>query len=226
VLSVNGLTGIVDLTTTHVTEGVNKYFTDARVLTYLEGISGYGNSKVLGTDGSGNLAWVDSTGGGGGGSASLAQNYIGYGDSSNLLTGDSSFQYDPTIYNFLQRVPTNTGDAGLVTPLLNLNAPSFSGSGLDDLTFTWNAATYESNKYGGNLTITISATGATDEFDWVYTGGYGQIIGSGIGVLMMPGSISLNDTHGDLIATVEFAATTGHTVSDQWAVSTSLTTAA
>jgi hypothetical protein len=174
--------------------------------------------QVLTTDGAGTLSFTSAGGG------SLTQNYIGFGDAGNALTGSSGFQYVSDNYNFLQTVPDNTGNAGATTSPLSFGAASFAGSGLNDLTLTWNSATYESSKYGGNLTITISSTGATDEFDWSYTGGYSQIIGSGTGVLMMPGVISLTDTNGDLIATVEFAATTGHTLSDQWTAGTSLTT--
>ena len=67
-------------------------------------------------------------------SATLTQNYIGFGNSSNVLTGDSSFQYNFNDLNFNQTVPDNTGNAGITTSPPSFGAASCIGSGLNDLT--------------------------------------------------------------------------------------------
>lgn len=48
-------------------------------------------NQYLQTDGSGQLSWVTISSG-----AALTQNYVGFGDSSNLLTGSNDFRRNPT----------------------------------------------------------------------------------------------------------------------------------
>lgn len=177
------------------------------------------NGQVLTTDGAGNLSWQ--TGGGGG---SITADQIGFGDSSNTLTSTSAFKYYDANNLFEQTVPNNTGNAGTTTSPLSFGPASFTGSGLDDLTLTWNSATYKSNKYGGNLQIQIDSTGSPDTFSWTYTGAYSQIVGTGSNVPITGGPQVLSDLQGRRIAEIAFASDTGHTLSDRWNASTSLST--
>ena len=183
---------------------------------YLPNADGSAGQALL-SNGSGQAYWGAASGG-----SSLTQNYIGFGDAFNSLKGDASYQYLLSDFQVLQTIPSNTGNGGTTTPALAFGPASFVGSGLDDLTLTWNNATYLSKKYGGNLTIQITANGASDEFFWNYTGPYSEWIGTGSGVIIMPGPISLLDNNGNLIAQVEFASTTGHTVGDTWTAGTTL----
>ena len=148
-------------------------------------------------------------------SASLTDTYIGFGDPSNQLTGSSALTYNST-YSYITQITPNNSDS------LNYGGVGFTGSGLNDLTLTWNSSVYTSNKYGGNLTISIATTGTPDTFNWVFSGGYSQIIGSGTGVAMTGGLQTLLDNDGNVIALIQFGATTGHTFGDFWTSGTSL----
>lgn len=149
-------------------------------------------------------------------SASLTATRIGYGDSSDLLTGNANFTYEDTYSLLTQIIPVNSDS--LTYSSLN----SSSVSGLDDLTLTWNSSIYASNKYGGSLTISIDGTGSPDTFTWQFTGSFSQTIGSGSGVAITGGVQTLNDTDGNKIAEIQFGSDTGHTLSDSWSASTSL----
>lgn len=147
--------------------------------------------------------------------AALTDTYIGFGDSSNILTGDADFTYG-SLYSLVSQVTPDNSDS------LLYSTASFTGSGLDDLTLTWDSSIYASNKYGGNLTITIDTTGSPDTFNWYFTGGYSQTIGSGTSVAITGGVQTLNDADGNKIAEIQFGATTGHTATDHWNAHTSL----
>ena len=193
----------------------NLQINNAWYLTNVDGLNG----QVLHTNGAGQSYWatVSTT-------PSLTQNYIGFGDGSNVLTGDSSFTYDFTNLEFIQTIPNNTGNAGITTSPLSFGAASFIGSGLNDLTLYWSSADYKSNKYGGNLTIQIDSTGTPDTFSWHYTGGYLQVIGSGTGVAITGLPQVLSDSQGRRIGEITFGSTTGHTNGDTWSAGTSLST--
>lgn len=169
------------------------------------------NGEVLTTDGAGNISFAAIPPA----SAALTATYIGFGDGSNLLSGDADFTYGSTYSYVAQTTPTNDDS-------LTYGAAVFTGSGLNDLTLTWNSSVYNSQKYGGSLTITIDTTGTPDTFNWTFTGGFSEVIGSGTGVMMVPGVQVLNDIYGNVIAHVQFGATTGHTATDRWNASTSL----
>lgn len=185
---------------------------------YLPNVDGL-NGQVLHTNGAGQSYWGTPSA-----TASLTQNYIGFGDGSNVLTGDASYQYDFANLNVIQTIPDNTGNAGITTSPLSFGAASFIGSGLNDLTLYWSSADYKSNKYGGNLTIQIDSTGTPDTFSWHYTGGYSQIIGSGTGVAITGSAQLLSDNQGRRIGEITFGSTTGHTNGDTWSAGTSLST--
>ena len=175
------------------------------------------NGQALVTDGAGNLSFATITA-----TAPLTQNYIGFGDASNVLTGDTSFQYDLSNLQFTQTVPNNTGNSGATTSPLSFGAASFTGSGLDDLTLTWDSTIYKSKKYGGNLQIQITQT-SPDKFSWTYTGSYSETIGSGTDVAITPGLPQiLFDSQGRHIADITFASGSGHTMGDRWNAGTSL----
>lgn len=193
----------------------NLQINNAWYLTNVDGLNG----QVLHTNGAGQSYWatVSTT-------PSLTQNFIGYGSNINELTGDGFFIYNPANWHFGQTIPNNTGNAGSFTSPLTFGAASFTGSGLDDLTLTWGATSYGSEKYGGNLQVQIDSTGTPDTFAWQFTGGYSQTIGSGTGVSIVPGPIQLLDNDGLLIAEIEFLSDTGHTSGDRWNAGTSLST--
>ena len=77
-------------------------------------------------------------------SASLTDTYIGFGDPSNQLTGSSALTYNST-YSYITQITPNNSDS------LNYGGVGFTGSGLNDLTLTWNSSVYTSNKYGGTV---------------------------------------------------------------------------
>lgn len=147
--------------------------------------------------------------------APLTDTYIGFGNNSNELYGSSNFTYN-RLYSLVTQTVSVNSDG------LSYGSASFTGSGLDDLTLTWNSSIYASNKYGGNLTITIDTTGTPDTFTWYFTGGYSQIIGTGTSVAITGGVQNLTDADGNKIAEIQFGATTGHTFNDRWNASTSL----
>lgn len=148
-------------------------------------------------------------------SAALTAKYIGYGDGSNLLTGNADYQYNDT-YSLVTQITPDNSDS------LTYGPASFTGPGLDDLTLTWDAVIYGSNKYGGSLVITIDSTGGTDTISWSFTGSYSQIIGSGTGIPITGGVQTLNDTDGNKIAEIQFGSITGHTLNNHWNASTYL----
>lgn len=148
-------------------------------------------------------------------SAPLTDTYIGFGDPSNLLTGSGNFTYGST-YSFVTHTTPNNSDS------LTYSGVGFTGSGLNDLTLTWNSGVYTSLKYGGNLQITIDTTGTPDTFTWIFTGGYSQVVGSGTSVPITGGLQTLSDNDGQVIALIQFGATTGHTFNDRWNAATSL----
>lgn len=173
------------------------------------------NGQALVTDGSGNLSFQTISGGGSIG-GSISSNQIAFGTATpNEIQGTNNFIYGNG-YSIVTHTTEDNSDS------LTYGSASFSGSGLDDLTLTWNSSIYASNKYGGNLTITIDTTGSPDTFNWYFTGGYSQTIGSGTSVAITGGVQTLNDADGNKIAEIQFGATTGHTVSDHWNASTSL----
>lgn len=179
---------------------------------YIFPTSAGNNGEFLKTDGTNQLSWSAIPPA----SATLTDTYIGFGSNINELTGDSQLTYNST-YSFIKHtVPANSDS-------LTYGAASFSGSGLDDFTLTWDSSIYFSNKYGGTLTITIDGTGTPDTFSWSFTGSYSQIIGSGSNIPITGLQQQLQDNFGgNVIAQVQFTATTGHTLSDQWTASTSL----
>lgn len=81
----------------------------------------------------------------------------------------------------------------------------FTGTGLDDAT---SGGTY-SGTVLKNYVVRIDATGTPDTFEWSDDGG--ATFGT-TGVSIVGGAMAL-----ELGVTVTFAATTGHTVGDQWA---------
>lgn len=70
VVSVNGFSGAVNLTTTNISEGTNLYYTDVRVGTYISGLG-----LLAGT---------------------IANTQIAFGNASSAITGSNLFTYDGT----------------------------------------------------------------------------------------------------------------------------------
>jgi hypothetical protein len=91
---------------------------------------------------------------------------------------------------------------------------TFTGSGLDDLTFSGN--------YNGTTVVTyrvkVDAAAATDTFTWSDDGGSTW---DATGVAMTGGAQELNNG-----IVVTFAATTGHTLNEYWEITTIITTTA
>lgn len=134
VISVNGQTGSVNLTTGDIAESSNLYFTtgrvDSEIVSYLTGLSGYANGKILKTDGAGSFSWTtDQTGGGGGGgSISISNTVLGsmpneilYTDSLGLLNQSPAFTFDGNMQIF--KVGTSFGTS----------IKSFDGGGMGNL---------------------------------------------------------------------------------------------
>jgi hypothetical protein len=71
VISINGQTGVVNLTTSDITEGSNKYFNAPAIQGYFATLPGYASGKKLTTDGIGGFTWTTDQTGGGGGSLSV-----------------------------------------------------------------------------------------------------------------------------------------------------------
>lgn len=179
------------------------------------GLPGY----VLTTDGAGNLSFSAIPPA----SATLTQNYIGVGDSINELNGYASFQYDPLSYIFTQTIPNNVNNGTALGSPLTFGAANWNTVGVDDLTLNWSVSNYQSEKYGGNLTIQIDSTGTPDTFYWIYTGSYSQVLGGGVGnIPITAGPITLTDVNGNVIAEITFGSTTGHTGGESWTALTSI----
>lgn len=177
------------------------------------------SGDVLTTDGAGNLSFQPIPPA----TATLTDTYIGVGNSSNQLDGYSRFTYNPANYFFRQAVPNNINGGVAIGSPLTFSTASFAGSGPDDLTLNWSIFNYQSEKYGGNLTIQIDGNGTPDTFYWIYTGSYSQVLGGGTGGLpILPGPMSLTDVNGNIIAEITFGSTTGHTIGDTWTAGTSL----
>lgn len=153
----------------------------------------------------------------------LTTNYIGFGD-ANLLSGNASFQYVGSDYNFAQLIPSNTGDGGLLTSPLSFGSLTWNTVGLNDLTLTWSESIYKSKKYGGNLTIEINSTGTPDTFLWIYTGPYSEPIGSGYSPITAGFPHVLNDINGNKIGEITFGNDSGHSGGESWTASSSLGT--
>lgn len=83
----------------------------------------------------------------------------------------------------------------------------FIGTGLNDLT-SGGAYTAGLATPGAQFLVTIDATGTPDTFTWTINGG-----GGATGVAITGAAQTLSDG-----VTVTFAATTGHTLADQWTV--------
>lgn len=176
------------------------------------------SGEVLTTDGAGNLSFTAIPPA----SAPLTENQIGFGDPSNLLDGSANFTYNSPLYYFNQLIPNNVNNGTAIGSPLTFGGATFTGSGLNDFTLTWSVSNYQSKKYGGNLTVSIISTGTPDEFNWIFTGPYSEIIGQGTNVSIAAGPVNLLDNDSNVIAQIEFAATTGHTFGDSWSAGTSL----
>lgn len=172
------------------------------------------NGDVLTTDGAGNLSFTTPL-------PALKENYIGFGNSSNILTGSDSLKYHPGKYSFKQTFPNNTNNGITLGAALSFGTAIFTGPGVNDLILNWDASIYKSKKYGGNLTIQVTSTGTSDTITWIYTGTYSEIIGQGT-IALTPGVINLSDINGDTIAQIQFGSTTGHIGGEQWTAGTSL----
>jgi len=170
-------------------------------------------SQVLTTDGSGNLSWE--TGGGGtpgGSNRSIQFNTSGAFDGGDDLTWDSErkrfYAGDITeTQNHTYQILDDSGSLFYVNGLKNTvpastTTPVFTGSGLDDLS-TSGAFT---GLIGISYTVTVSATGTPDSFDWTDTNG-----GSGTNVPMSTSPTLLSNG-----IEVVFGADTGHTLTDNW----------
>ena len=92
--------------------------------------------------------------------------------------------------------------------MYTIGTPVFDGSGLDDLT----AGSVYSRSTTAIFTVTISSTGTPDKFDWIATMGDWVYEGN---------DISITGSAQTLYSSfqITFAATTGHTLTDQWSVS-------
>lgn len=95
--------------------------------------------------------------------------------------------------------------SGLWGDIYLLRPNGFSGTGLNDL--TWGAASSESDSF--YIEVVIDAAGTPDTFKWREDGG-----GWTTGVAITGSSQNIVGTNGTQALT--FAATTGHTVNDQW----------
>jgi len=170
-------------------------------------------SQVLTTDGSGNLSWE--TGGGGtpgGSNRSIQFNTSGAFDGGNDLTWDSErkrfYAGDITeTQNHTYQTLDDSGSLYYVNGLRNIipasiTTSSFAGSGLDDLTTSGTFTGLTNITY----TVTVSATGTPDLFDWTDTNG-----GSGTNVPMSTSPTLLSND-----VSVVFGADTGHTLTDSW----------
>lgn len=104
--------------------------------------------------------------------------------------------------------PLGTYDIGGLKNVVQ-TGPSFTGTGLNDFTFV---------SFNGNGTrnylVTIDSVGATDTFSW----SDGFTSGSNIPIIGAPQVIG---TLGE--STIQFGATTGHTLNDDWLTSFSVT---
>lgn len=104
-----------------------------------------GNSYYYGTNGSGTKGWYTLPSAG----ASLTSTYVGYGDGSNLLTGEAAFNYNAT-------TNTMTADNLASSKTLMGTAPNPSSA-------AFTAGTISSNFGGYNL---YNSGAATDEKIW------------------------------------------------------------
>lgn len=185
-------------------------------------VSGASAGDVMTYDGLGNVTFQPVASGSIGGS--IVGEQIAYGTGIDIIGGSNAFRYDSTNINFIQTVPTNNGNGGTTTSPLQFGVASFVGSGLDDLTLTWDSTIYKSKKYGGNLQVQITQT-SPDQFSWSYTGSYSETIGSGTDVSITPGlAQTLFDSQGRHIADITFTVAVGHTMGDRWNAGTSLST--
>lgn len=94
----------------------------------------------------------------------------------------------------------------------SVSAVAFTGSGLNDAT---SGGTYTGSVATDTFTVIVDGTGATDTFKWKK--------GSGTyttGVSMTAGAHTLSDG-----VTITFAASTGHTLNDQWVITVNVWTA-
>ncbi len=97
------------------------------------------------------------------------------------------------------------------TTVSNVQAPVFSGTGLDDLSAGGNYTDWSANP-GGQYTVYIASTATgTDIFNWVNnsTGGGGPSTPITGGVQNLDNGV-----------TIQFGATTGHTEGDYWTINT------
>lgn len=89
--------------------------------------------------------------------------------------------------------------------MYNIPDPTFNGSGLDDLT----AGTVFAHTEGVMFVIQIDATGTPDTFKWMRTGGNWT---TGVAITGSEQTLEYGFK-------ITLAATTGHTLTDQWSVS-------
>jgi len=171
------------------------------------------NGYVLKTDGAGNLSFGAIPPA----SASLTQNQIGFGSASNLLSGNSNFIYNGPLYYFSQSMPNNINNGTALGSPLTFGTATWNTTGNNNLTLNWSVSNYQSNKYGGNLTLDINTPGT---LDWVYTGSYSEIIGQGAVSYSSGVPFNLQDSNGNTIAQVTF--TGANTGGEKWVASTSL----
>lgn len=153
------------------------------------------SGQVLTANGSGGTSWTNS-------SAFLNHNYIGVGNTSGTLDGYSSFTYNQSNYLFEQTIPTSTNNGNPVGSPLVFNSPDWNGVGNNNITISWDASTYKSNKYGGTLSISIPVN---LQADWVYTGQYGETINSGTFAYTPGVPNTIQDLYGNDIATITFS---------------------
>ena len=92
---------------------------------------------------SGTTATIDTTGGGGG-SATLTDTQVGFGSSSNTLTGSSLFTYDDTAGSELLTI-SGSGNSDLV----KLVSTDASASSAPDLVMYRNSASVANNDFVG-----------------------------------------------------------------------------
>ena len=91
----------------------------------------------------------------------------------------------------------------------NIGTSAYTGSGLNDLTFS--RAAWSNAAYNQHYQIQITASGTPDVFEWrqqTFGGAYGSYT---TGVSIVAGAMSIADG-----LTITFAATTGHTVGNIW----------
>jgi hypothetical protein len=202
VVSINGLAGVVNLTTDNINEGTtNLYFTNSRVNT---AITAYlptqtGNSgRVLSTDGAGNLSWVIQSGGSGG-SGPIQSNSVStlYSGTTGASEGDISTGGNIFFGQQAGLSATNVGYSNFFGRNSGSGATNASNSNFFGDSSGINAISANNSNFFGFS----AGSGATSAYDSNFFGssaGYGAIyayssnfFGSGAGI----NAISANNSN-------------------------------